>query len=602
MEDKKLRLGLDTTSVENAFERINKKAQEAFISMNDQIKKSDASLKQLLTSMERQISLMEKESTEDWQRDRKKWEKYLDSHPDSEKAKTRISEIDERRREESKVVDELRKIQATLTENSRKEILEDRKNIQDTLNNTPREQWTLQQRVQAATLQEIQEEERKKEQELLLEKRRQEQSDKKDRIIDSGTASVVRGFGSNAINSNNIVDMGFGMVNQTGGMLTGAGFAGAGVLLALGGMLGKKLWDISMQYYKQAGTAFAMTGSDVNRASAMGMTDYGFSAIDFSSRIAPLARMRRSGVGIESAVRNQLLFNKGIGLDESLFGQMEQLSLLSGGTGGGNIQSAIAAMRAGGIVKGGDMSSVNDYLQLIAVSSKEQVTRLGRIDVGVNTKMVAALSSMDEMLAKSPEALQTMFTNVRGGLMGGSQQAQALQYSVLSRMAPGASMFELMEMRENPFSERSQKYLPNFLKQLHSMSGGRNEDFFANIMQQFNLSASMSRILGSGFLKGNLDEVLKKNFEGETGVDIESRAGKATTAQEKLNAETVNLQIKAVDSLIDVKDAIVKQAAKIEENNREVRKLSEALLEDSNFWKRLYGALIQAGQTNAFSR
>ena len=129
MEDKKLRLGLDSTSVENAFERINKKAQEAFISMNDQIKKSDVSLKQLLASMERQISLMEKESTEDWQRDRKKWEKYLDSHPDSGKAKARISEIDERRREESKVVDELRKIQATLIENSRKEILEDRKNI-----------------------------------------------------------------------------------------------------------------------------------------------------------------------------------------------------------------------------------------------------------------------------------------------------------------------------------------------------------------------------------------------------------------------------------------------------------------------------------------
>ena len=41
-------------------------------------------------------------------------------------------------------------------------------------------------------------------------------------------------------------------------------------------------------------------------------------------------------------------------------------------------------------------------------------------------------------------------------------------------------------------------------------------------------------------------------------------------------------------------------AAKIEENNREVRKLSEAVLEDSSFWKRLYGALIQAGQTRAF--
>jgi hypothetical protein len=301
-----------------------------------------------------------------------------------------------------------------------------------------------------------------------------------------------------------------------------------------------------------------VTGIETDLSYVKGFSKYGESAAVVAARFAPLAHARRSNVGLEEAVRNQILLEKGIGLEGGIYNQMEQLSLLEGRTGMSNIQYGISAMRSGGIVKGEDMSAVPDYLQLMVQLGKEQVARLGKIDMGVNMKMVSALGNMDDTLKRSPEALSTMVNAIRGGLTGArSPQVEALQYSVLSKIKPGASMFELMEMKENPFSQENQRYLPEYLKQLYQMSNKNDERFYMNIGQQFGLSAAMSRKLGTGFLSGKLNEVLDQGLLDKEGVKgIEKRAERVTPAQVSTATWTENQAIAVADGIAKISNYI----------------------------------------------
>ncbi|MDP3444993.1 MAG: hypothetical protein Q8T08_19205, partial [Ignavibacteria bacterium] len=201
---------------------------------------------------------------------------------------------------------------------------------------------------------------------------------------------------------------------------------------------------------------------------------------------------------------------------------------------------------------------------------------------------------------KSPEALNTMVNAVRGGLMGGkSPQVEALQYSVLSKINPGASMFQLMEMRENPFSKENQKYLPEYLKQLKKMSGGSEDSFFMNIMQQFGLSASMSKKLGSGYLSGKLDAGMMKDFAGAEGIeDLGGRAEKSTAKQDKVNAEWMNSQIKLVDAMIDVKDALDKIVESTNQTRNETINVADKITESGD---KVTGAILRTQAINPVS-
>jgi hypothetical protein len=374
-----------------------------------------------------------------------------------------------------------------------------------------------------------------------------------------GVAQGVTRYGGAIINSRDIVSGGMDIAGTGGSQLmgVGGGAAIAGAAVVLGAMLGKAMWSAAKDFNKGALASQAITGEKVDYRDLLEFTNIGLDPTEAASRMGTLARSRRSGANLKETLKSQAMLERGIGLDMNAFNEIEKLSLLEGNTGLSNIQSSVAAMRAGGIVKGQDMSAVPDYLAVIARLSNEQVTRLGKVDVGINSKMVAAMANMDDTLKKSPEALGTMISSVYSGLTGSrSPQTEALQYSVLSKMRPGASMFELMEMKENPFSEKNQRYLPEYLKQLEKMSGGNKEMTMMNIMQQFGLSASMSRTLYEGWKGGNLENVMKQKFAGKEGIEnLEGRAKDVVSDQEKLELEKNKMILdisKGVGAIVDV--------------------------------------------------
>jgi hypothetical protein len=576
--EKKIRIGVDAKELESTFDRIKKIAQETAAAMIQDAEKRTGSSRDMVKSLEDEIKLMERQQHMSTIERRTGVEDRLKIDPNDVRAQKELTEIKIDDKESKLHTELLRDIVDAILSTSRAEVDQDKKVVQESIAKTPHAERTFKQRYQAGLLA------------MEGDKLSEEQS------RGGMFAGGMRGYGMAVIGARNAVDAGFNVAQETGGMMSsmGGSMAGAGIALALGSILGKKLWDVSMQYYKQAGLAFATTGRDTTDI-GKGYSAYGYSAIDFTAQLAPLAKARRSSTGLEESARYQMMLKRGINLDESTYSSMDMLSILDGGTGYGGVQSGVAAMRAGGIVNGEDMSAVPDYLAIMIQLGEEQVSRLGKVDMGVNTKMVAALANMDDTLKKSPEALSTMINAVRGGLTGGgTPQQQALQYSVLSQIAPGASMFDLMKMKEDPFSEGSQKYLPAYLSQLQKMSGGKDDRFFMNIMRQFGLSASMSETLGRGFQSGNLQSVLDQNFSGKEGISgLGERATAATPAQEKLNADMINGLISTSDTLVQIGEGINKIVTATAENAKATSKVADEISAKGGIGNRIVGALVE---------
>ena len=210
--------------------------------------------------------------------------------------------------------------------------------------------------------------------------------------------------------------------------------------------------------------------------------------------------------------------------------------------------------------------------------------------------MVAALGSMDDTLKKSPEALSTMVNAIRGGLSGGgSAQSEALKFGVLSSIAPGADMFELQKMKEDPFSKGSEKYLPKYLEQLKKMGGGNQHRFYQNIMSEFGLSASMAEILGKGYDDKTLTSTLNKNFRGKEGItDLEGRAKLATTTKERDEAFADNGMIILGDYVGKILTGVDKLVAIASEEKDRQNKIATELIKSNNIIDKVAGSMMMA--------
>lgn len=534
--EKTIRFGVDANAANTAMGRLRADSREMAQSLIDDALKIGKSYKEVAKSIEEALSQMERANQMDVTEQRVSAREQMASGDISSADYDKILKDISEQKDLAKLQVELTRdvIDAILVSGQR-ELDSNRAAVVEELAQTPFEERTEKQRIQAQLL---------------------------GLSSDEGRGGGDRGsslgglvsMGGTMINSRDPISGAFGVSGQIGGTMMGMGGSAAivGAVAMLGGMIAKKLWDVGREYYTEAGKYKGITGIDYYNADyEEQFTEYGVSSLDLASRRVPLARARRSAKGLEESLASQIFFEKGAGIDQGLYNTMDQLAVLTGGSAGRDIQSGAAYLRKSGVIQGEDLSAVPDYLQLMVELGKEQVSRLGKVDMGVNMKMVGAIANMDETMRRSPEAVSTMLRAIQGGLIGSAApQVEALQYSVLSKIRPGASMFELMEMRESPFLDENQRYLPEYLKQLNSISGGKPDMFYATIKQLFGLSAVNARRLGLSYLSGNLEGYLKGDLQGEEGItDIPGRAAGAVPEAVVRAAGWENVQVNAVKNI-----------------------------------------------------
>lgn len=516
--EKKLTLGINTKPAESAIDSLKRKVDELAVGTMESSDRQAKSSKDVLRFLEEEARMYERINALQLKTQEYEIRGRLRDDPANEGLKKELSDNKFEQTEGRLAAEMYREKMDELIATVKEEAERDRQKTTDELGRTPVSERTNKQHLQAAAL-------------GMEGPEAEDEMNRRGRL-----AGGVRGYGMAILGGRDAVGMGLNVASEAGGDLMQmggkAGIIGAAVML--GAMAGKKIWDTSAEYFKAAARSSAVTGMETAFSDNDLYTKYGIAPAEAAGRRVPLARARRSAAGLNQSLTDQILFEKGIGLETGDYNAVDQLALLSNSTGGSQIQSAIAAMREGGIVKGEDMSAVPDYLSIMVQLSKEQVAKLGRVDMGVNMRMVGALATIDETLQKSPEALANVVNAVRGGLTNAaSPQMQALQYSVLQRINPGADMQSLMEMRENPFSQESIRYYPEMLKQLRSISPNKRQ-FYMNLPQAFpGLSAFEARKMGEAFEAGTIDDYLKKDFTGEKGVKgLGARAEAGTSAQE----------------------------------------------------------------------
>lgn len=315
----------------------------------------------------------------------------------------------------------------------------------------------------------------------------------------------------------------------------------------LGGIAGTKYKMFTETGAREVGATdvAAALKRDYDLAAEMGFTRSG--ALDVAVQASRAQGYARSPFnkrtqkyegGALSGALDIMRLTKGGGLE---MGQSLELMTLLRGTGLSATGAANKLIGGNTQMRGGDLSLLPEYLNMLVQIGNEQLKQTGEVNIGVNSKMINAISRMDESF-KNPNVLGGVVQGLRGGLdMSSSKQVQALQFGVLSRMAPGKSLFKYREMMEDPFSKESQQYLPDFLKELESLSGG-NKDMYADYISQVFFGGKklgISKKIAEG---GKLSDLMKEIGTGG-GVDFAERAkaGYGTSDLESMNTKVINM-------------------------------------------------------------
>lgn len=428
-----------------------------------------------------------------------------------------------------------------------------------------------------------------------------------------GAAGLFAQSSSAVIGSQSAIDasLRLGQVGSGQMMQTGAGMGGlaGGAVMGAAAVIGASLFAAAKgvmisgsaepSFMRMAGIGGG-SYSDY-RGFGEGAENYGYTRDVVAQRRADMSLAGLTTRGSGQAALESLQMERGLGLSSGLTQQLERFQR----PGMSNIstmettQQMIAYLRATGVVKGGDMSALPEYLQSLVSLSQQQLTVLGSVDTGVNTKMIASISNLDNTF-KNPDVLGKIVSSFNQGLTTApNEQIEALQYTVLNQIAPGKNIFELKKMREDPFgtslsaeieqakkegnvdkvkqleTERTQRqdYLPSLLEALKTISPNRNI-FEANILEMFPQlgSLTMASKVAGGFESGNLQEILDMDISKVPKTDVQGRALDATGIYTKEVAKFTNSFMTAGDKVVEalgsLKMSIVELTTATQENTK----------------------------------
>ena len=206
-------------------------------------------------------------------------------------------------------------------------------------------------------------------------------------------------------------------------------------------------------------------------------------------------------------------------------------------------ESIIAASR----ITGGKPELLEESLQILIGISQEQLKILGRVNIGVNEKVVGNLIKMGGIMS-NPQVAAQVYAGLQKGLTtASSPQVEALQFEALRQIMPGASLPELMRIREQGLQgDYGRKYAKSMVNYVRQISGGNLG------LQQINFAAmtGLSQNVSYEFLKKyaeNQEEGLKfLDEELDDGLNLKkilATAKESTSVLQRTGAKEYAAQI-----------------------------------------------------------
>jgi len=346
-------------------------------------------------------------------------------------------------------------------------------------------------------------------------------------------SDILKGFTQTA-NAQNGMDLVPGMFGKAGA-LAGLPFGATGVAIGQStmGFLGNAVarsFNIRDQY-DQAYNKYRALGG---RESSSNLSGMGFDDIAVANTMAQTSLAAGMTRGASRNTLATLGLNRGFGIDQ------------------GTSLAALSAARFGG------GNGTNNMMKILGISIGEGLDRTKFGDaIKAQTQLLQHFSSTSNVVNPN-DANRTLFEfNRMGGMfrlgdprsMGnilgvneglsnpGSAFGQAQNYSVLRRLNPNASLFDLKKMEEQGLQT------PGFLQGVMDQIGGTG---VSTDLQKFmlkgrfnNLSYEAIDTLFNG--KGNIDSMTAKELSRSSSLSsVQGQAEELTSRYTKMNAEVTN--------------------------------------------------------------
>lgn len=514
MNETRTKVTVDDSGIDSFFQRVKRDADELGREMIQASRRYSSSSREVLRDIEEQISAIERRNRLDAEFQKSKLTRQYESGAVSpEQFRERATEI-RRGTEEDKIqITLLREMIDTIKQTAKEEIREDRKAVEEQIK-------------QSKTVDQIDPE---GDAEELL----------KETVQRGLLGDVGEGEQEDRRKFKDYVTGGAGVANKALGLGASKNeLYAAAAMVAMIPFVGQGLSQIATKLLSSAEAFEAsrekLYGSMGKRAldTSMygGLTKSGYSAADEMTARAEYSR-RNFRQGYES----ELYAERGLGLGR------QELGALATTQRGTNQQAGeVTNILAGTLTnlnKNEEQTRayLGEYLSILVDVNKEQLNTIGSVDSGINTKMIASLTQLGKEY-QNPEFLRGVVMSVRQGLtQAQTPQVEALQYAALSRIAPGASLWEMRKMMEDPFGKDSQKYLPEFLKSLIDISGSK-EDAYFNVQSVFGVSGKVAEDLVDGAPKLNRADQIAT----VAGYDLKQESLDATGKLKSATASTDN--------------------------------------------------------------
>ena len=549
-ESKQLRVGLDTSNLENNFQRIQSRADELAREMIRNSRSMSTSSKEVLKDLDDQIRKLEKIS-----------KLYQETEKFKIAEKFEAGAISEKQRESQLSDLKTDQIEDKMTHELLKSLIEEQRNLASEQVRQDRE--AVERKLQESRTVGVLSPTGDEYQNLIETIQKGMFPDQPVPAQDPGQLQPGVQFRPGRFGLGQAVSDPIGTGIMFGGQTIqqstkGTDLATAGIIGYLIAQFGTELFNRVEDFGRAAAINVGQSGMRRRDWESVAIkndvTDYGYTGIDFLEQMTAINRARGSVDYSGSRTRESLMMQRGLGLEQGQITSVEQILRGTDISTRSVTQDVVRSMRAAGIISAtsDDMTLLPEMLQTLVSVSQQQLNTLGEIDIGMNIRMISAIANLDESF-KNPQILGNVVASLRSGLQQSSTpQQQALQYSVLSQIGD-LSMFQMEKLREDPFGEESAEYLPRYLEALNQMSMGNQEMFYFNIMEQFGVGAKMAERIGGGFLgmgREGFQEMIRSGALDEfMGVSVDGRAQEATTIGMATGAKTDFLLQQGIDEM-----------------------------------------------------
>ena len=376
--------------------------------------------------------------------------------------------------------------------------------------------------------------------------------------------SMIQGLGTamliNPLNSQDPVQGAVGMGQNLSSMMMMAGGKMGWVGLGLG--LGVGIAGAQVQLLKDVMPAAArmsrLTGSGINsfleRNNEFSELGYTRSQV-LENRAAALKAL---GQDSSSNLSTMLALQKGFDVSQG-----DLTGLMRAGRGDKNFDlqrvfsNTYAGLQYAGLGKQKTEAFIPEYLKILTELGQKQLETLGKVDYGVNTRVLSVISGAGERL-QNPDTARGVLNKLYQGLTSAqTPQVEALQFQALSKAFPGKSLLGLEMIREEPFSKDGMKYTEAMMQNIKNYSVSK-DDRIRNISNIFGTNLNLSAELSNLFDKpGGIFDVQKKLEEnkGITEQEVYKRALGAADKFDVLLAKWENVKWgEATTDLINILD------------------------------------------------